>query len=237
MGKTTLSWLSTPVLASDGTVAVVDLEARNDLAMNMGVVAEIDCLGNRLYYSDPLEDLKPVACDIANVWVYASHGKALTALERELLSSPTQQTTARAGLAAVSERYDYVVVDTPGGASSLGFLALDVADVIVVPTGFDWLVGKGGKETVLMIKERRPDVPIVVVPNAVSGNRRYSDELVNGIAALGKLPNVSVAPSIPYRASATRERDGLPVTGVTRSDAISIQVRALMSQATGKDFA
>ncbi len=236
VGKTTLAWLSTPLLAQQDDVAVLDWDPREDLSSSLGVVPQADSLASRLTLMQPLADLKPQACDIGRAEVYSSTSRALVSLERDLVSDPDLNEHTRRAVMELALEYPYTVIDTPGSFSTISQLAIDIADVVVVPTGFDWLDGKGGKETVLYINKRRPEVPIVVVPNKVSKNRRYDTDVLEVISELTSLENVRVALQIGTRVSATRVYNNLPVTAVVRHDPTSIGIRSLLQTVTTKEF-
>lgn len=150
-----------------------------------------------------LSELHPSACIVPGVRpaldLLPSDQKTKS-VARELLNQILSGEVSKAKLLTILRNaghgYQYVVVDTPA-AGILQELALEVADVIVVPTALDYLGLEGVASTTATISRLNAKAPFLVLPTMYRDDNESNANLANLHQNFGEL----VSAAVPYSAA------------------------------------
>lgn len=144
VGKTTTAInLAASLAATRKKVLLVDLDPQGNATMGSGInKADLDM---SLY--DVLVDKVPAQ----EILVHSEHGKYdvlptnddLTAAEVALLSVPNKEFRLKYQLAAISQQYDYIIIDCPPSLSMLTVNALVAANSVIIPMQCEYYALEG----------------------------------------------------------------------------------------------
>jgi len=144
VGKTTTAVNLAAYLAADVPVLLVDLDPQSNSTLHLGVVPED--LEQSMYDVLRSEEnglaaiLRPTAVERLDL---APASLDLAAAELELASAIGRETILGEKLAAVAERYRFVVLDVPPSLGLLCLNALTAADELIIPVQTQFLSLKG----------------------------------------------------------------------------------------------
>ncbi|HDP89820.1 MAG TPA: ParA family protein [Thioalkalivibrio sp.] len=159
VGKTTTSVnLAASLAATRRRVLLVDLDPQGNATMGSGLdkhgLEETSCevLLDGMPAADAIRRLPEVGYDIL-----PANGE-LTAAEVQLTAADRREFRLREALAAVSDRYDYILVDCPPSLNMLTVNALVAAHGVLIPMQCEYYALEGLSALVSTIEQIRSNV-------------------------------------------------------------------------------
>jgi chromosome partitioning protein len=157
VGKTTTCVnLAASLSATRRAVLLVDLDPQGNATMGSGVdKRELELSGYNLLLDDtPIEQII-VDAEAAGYHLLPANSD-LTAAEVQLIQVEDREARLHRRLAAVAERYDYILIDCPPSLNMLTLNALTAADAVFIPIQCEYYALEGLSallETVEQIRE------------------------------------------------------------------------------------
>jgi chromosome partitioning protein len=194
-GKTTTTVNLAGCLAADGArVLVVDVDPQAHATLALGVDPETldENLFEVLSDADGATKLERVIVEVTPQLSLAPSSIVLSALEQRLAAERLETRTERlaAALAALPDRFDYVLIDCPPSVGLLTFNALRAAGEVIVPLETSHFAIHGVQkllETIGLLAERvGHELSVRVLPTLYDGRTRYARETLARIRELFK---------------------------------------------------
>lgn len=159
-GKTTIVINLAACLAREGQrTLAIDLDPQGHCALGLAVPEEqIEVTVADLLLKDPSQDppdVSRVTWQISSNFDLAPSRLDLCTLEQRLAGVPGRETRLREALQSVSDRYDYVVIDTPPSVGFLTQSALCAADEVIIPVDTGYFSLHGLSKQLDTIREMR----------------------------------------------------------------------------------
>lgn len=157
VGKTTLTSNLAVLLGERGPTLAVDCDPQGSLTASFGVEHRTRSLADLLQDAEdvPLEDVL-VSGVAKNVDLLPASRAALEDAERRLTTEPGGEGFLRRSLEQVTDRYDWVVMDTPASLSILTLNAVCAADhVLGVYISQPWSMRGAGVVSAFVDKHKR----------------------------------------------------------------------------------
>ncbi len=157
VGKTTTCVnLAASLSATRRAVLLVDLDPQGNATMGSGVdKRELELSGYNLLLDDtPIEQII-VDAEAAGYHLLPANSD-LTAAEVQLIQVEDREARLHRRLAAIAERYDYILIDCPPSLNMLTLNALTAADAVFIPIQCEYYALEGLSallETVEQIRE------------------------------------------------------------------------------------
>jgi chromosome partitioning protein len=132
VGKTTTVVCLAGALVDRGRrVLLIDLDPQASASLWLGVPTDGAALLDALLENEP--DLIPLVHQLPDGFDIIPSGLGLTRFEASVAQRPGRDLLVRRALRALPERWDYVLVDTPGSFNLLSVSALAAADYYLLP--------------------------------------------------------------------------------------------------------
>lgn len=196
--KTTSSVSTADRLARSGAkVLIMDFDPQGHAASVAGVDASPGVFNLLLAELHPSACIVPTGRQGLDLLPGNQKTKTVTgALFMQISSGETSKPKLLATLRAATAGYQYVVIDTPA-TGILQELALEMADVIVVPTALDYLGLEGVASTTATISRLNAKAPFIILPTMYRDDNESKanlDNLQTNFAGIVSMP-------IPYSAA------------------------------------
>jgi len=198
-GKTTTTVnLAGGLVEAGARVLVVDIDPQAHATLALGFDPEL--LDENLYDvlaeppSSPGAESDGRIAEIVRPWSETLHlapsGIVLSALEQRLTAERAEARTERlaVALAAVSQDYDYALIDCPPNVGVLTFNALRASSEVIIPLETSDFAIHGVRkllETIVLLSDRiGHDVSVRILPTLYDGRTRYSRDTLAQIREL-----------------------------------------------------
>jgi chromosome partitioning protein len=147
VGKTTTAInLAASLAANDLRVLVVDNDPQGNATSGLGVAKDAE---RQSTYNLLLEEPVPTGLEISTAFdgvFIIPADKNLAGANLDLVDLPEREFRLRKGLAAIRDKYDFVIIDCPPALDLLTLNALIAADAVVVPIQCEFFALEGISE-------------------------------------------------------------------------------------------
>jgi chromosome partitioning protein len=200
VAKTTSCIALGGLLAKQGSCLLIDFDPQGNLTTGLGV--EID--DNQATSYDVLANRKQLAIDACVPTAYGFDlmpaDILLASGEKEILTTPDNSRILRKKLAALQNKYEFILIDCPPSLGMLTLNALMASDAVLVPVQCQFFALEGLRqllETIESIQEpdTHPDLKILgVLPTMADRTLTTKDALTT---LKQKLGDIRLFPAVP----------------------------------------
>lgn len=158
VGKTTTVVNLSAALAERGyRVLAIDLDPQSSLTLSMGMKPEQVSVTIRQMLDNKSDALWPIH-ETQEHWDFIPTNVDLRVLEHELETHPHRIPKVAAGLQALRDKYDFILLDCPASAGPLIGAALAAADQVIIPLTPDFLAFQVSRSLFRIIRAIRQNV-------------------------------------------------------------------------------
>jgi len=155
VGKTTTAInLGASLALADQSVLLVDLDPQGNLTSGVGLKATAS-KGPTVYEALMGEVALPQLSTPVDGMKLVPANRNLAGAEIELVGMESRESQLKRSLAAVEDRYDYILIDTPPSLGLLTLNALVAADAVLVPLHCEYFALEGIADLVATIRRVR----------------------------------------------------------------------------------
>jgi chromosome partitioning protein len=158
VGKTTTAInLAASLALADQRILLVDMDPQGNLTSGLGmkqITQDGPTVYDTLMGAEGAESIPEIPTSVDRLFI-APANRNLAGAEIELVNLPNRESRLRTALAAVRDRYDFILIDTPPSLGLLTLNALVAADAVLIPLHCEYFALEGIADLVATLKRVR----------------------------------------------------------------------------------